>query len=513
MKHFRLLLPVLSGLALSVSFPNFSVYFLAWLALIPFLYFCLTESSKWKLAFAHIAFSFFYFGGVLYWIPRVLIIYGGLGIPEAVILFIVMLFTLSFFLAPFTALVWWTKQNKGPISALLSAPAFWVLTEVARNYLAVGGFPWASLAYSQVPFQVVIQCVDIGGVYLLSFLIVLVNACFLALIWKQSFRFGVGVLGLFFLINLYGIYRIHGWTIPLDGTLRAGLLQGNIALAGTREYYAKKYYETLAKLYDQAAGSGSALVIIPEAQNPFFYSEDFYFRTFWGNKAKDSGSFILLNSAAFDQENRSIYYNSAYLIAPNGESTYRYDKNHLVPFGEYLPLQSILGKFAEPLVREVSSFSPGKDLSPGLLGEVLFGTLICYEGIFPEISREFVQKGSQILINITNDAWFGDTAAPEQHLQMAALRAVEFRRPLLRAANSGITTTVTPFGRIQNRTELFTETAVVADISYSSYRTIYSYLGDWLVISLIIVSTIAVNWDYFSKLKEKIRARGLGNQV
>ena len=281
MLYVRLLLPLLSGLAISASFPGSSVYFLAWSGLIPFLYFCLTEKNRWILLIAHLVFSFAYFGGVLYWIPRVLVLYGGLNSFTAGILFLVMLSTLSLFLLPFTLLFHWTAYKGGAFFALLCAPGFWILTEIIRNYWAVSGFPWASLAYSQIPYQSIIQCTDIGGAYLLSFLIVLVNCALLALVWLQRIRFGAAILGVFLLFNLYGVYRISWWTVPTEGTVRVGLLQGCIDLAGTREYYAEKYYESLARLFDQATERGAAFVIIPEAQNPFFYSEDIYFRTFW----------------------------------------------------------------------------------------------------------------------------------------------------------------------------------------------------------------------------------------
>jgi len=503
MRYLRLLPPLLSGLALSASFPDISAFFLAWVGLIPFLHFILEEEHRQMLAAGHLLFSFSYFGAILYWIPRVLVVYGGLSPAVAGLLFMLMISILSLFLAPFTFLLSWTAVRIGKGMALMCAPAFWIMTELVRNYWAVGGFPWAALGYSQIPYTVILQFADIGGVYLLSALIVAVNGALLALVRLKRIRMGAAVLALFTLVNLYGAYRLSWWSFPAGGVLRTGLLQGCVELAGSREYYAGKYFQDLARLFDRAVENRAALIILPESQNPFFYSEDFYFRTFWGDRARTAGAWILLNSAAFDKNDRSIYYNSAYLIAPSGESTYRYDKNHLVPFGEYLPMRSLLGKFARPLVREVSGFTAGREMVTGSIGEIRFGTLICYEGIFPELSREWVAQGALFLINITNDAWFGETAAAMQHLHMTALRAVENRRALVRAANTGYTALVTPLGRIRNRTNLFTEEVVVVDVPYSDYRTFYSYAGDWTAVVYIIVTFVIAARGGIGRWKEK----------
>jgi apolipoprotein N-acyltransferase len=397
-----------------------------------------------------------------------------------------MLVLMSLFLLPFTVLTHLAARKAQGLE-VYCAPGFWLLTEVLRNYLLVNGFPWASLGYSQANYLWIVQISDLGGVYLLSFLIVVVNCSIYAVFRYRKLRYLAIVLSIFILANLYGAYRIHLWRQTETGNVRVGLVQGNISLAETDEYYAERYFEALPRFFQSAVEQGAQWIVFPEAQNPFVLERDFYFRTFWEKQVSRAGVYLLLNSAALDAENPAFYYNSAQLLGPSGKPVYRYDKVHLVPFGEYLPLKGLLG-FAGPLVKEVSGFKAGDQLEVGSIGDIQFATLICYEAIFPELSRGFVAKGAQILVNITNDAWFGKTAAPAQHLQMAQFRAIENRRTLLRAANSGFTGVVSPLGRLQQRTDLFREALVMADVRTYSTRTLFSVVGDRLSFGLIILT-------------------------
>ena len=470
--------PLISGVLLWFSFPNFSLFPLAWIALIPYLQF-LVQCRPWRVVvWGHFLMGGVYFGCVLYWIPRVLIVYGKLNWPLAFLVYALMIVGLCLFLLPFSVFTRWVS-GQSPLLALWCAPGFWVLTELLRNYYAMNGFPWALLGYSQYPYLWLIQIADLGGVYLVSFFVILANCVLLAAFryrrWKSLFVFA----GIFLAANLYGFYRVHLWQPVEQPPLKVALVQPDIALTGDGEYYTRKYFETLPAFYRKAANSGAQWVIFPEASNPYFFQEDVYFVTFWRREVTTSRSYLLFNSTLFTDASSRRYFNGVILLDPEGEETYRYHKIHLVPFGEYVPLASWLD-FVQPLVQEVGGYSSGTAMKVGTVGDSQFATLICYESIFPELALESVSKGAQILVNMTNDTWFGDTAAPRQHLQMAAFRAIETRKPLLRSANSGYSAVIDRVGRIQQQMELFKEGLLVAEVAGNSYRSTYSYLGQWL---------------------------------
>ena len=478
--------PFLSGLLLWLAFLEYPLFPLAWVALVPFLRFLLQRHSWKRVIVGHFLMAGLYFGGVLYWIPYVLNVHGRLGWPVAAAVFALMVLILAFFLLPFSVLVRWVGARSAP-AALLCAPGFWLLTELGRNYYAVNGFPWALVGYSQYSYYWLIQIADLGGVYLVSFLVLIGNCSVAAVLRFKTWRPLLFSSALLLSVNLYGFYRTHFWQPAGGPSLRVALVQGNVALSGSREYYADRYFEILPAHYRKAVEEGAQWVIFPEARNPFFFQHDFYFTTFWERLVETNGAYLLFNSAMVEEEESIRYFNSAVLLDPEGRQAYRYDKVHLVPFGEYTPLKDWLW-FAQPLVKEVSSFSAGNRLEVGTVFEIPFGTLICYESIFPELTRKLVQDGATILVNITNDSWFGKTAAPRQHLTMSAFRAIESRRPLLRCANSGYSAVIDPLGRLQQELGLFQEGVLLAEVAGNSNRPIYSYTGEWLNLAIIIVS-------------------------
>lgn len=486
--HAFLLGPLLSGVALWLSFPDFSLFPLAWVGLIPYLYFLLDRPSWRRTLAGHFIVSSLYLGGVLYWIPRVLNLYGGLSWPVALGPFLLMILALGLFLLPFSLLVRLVAARSGRL-ALCCAPGFWVLTELLRNYYAVNGFPWALLGYSQYPYLWLSQVADLSGVYLVSFLVVLANCAILGLLQFRSWRLA-GVTGLLLAAaNLYGVYRVYLWKPPPGAALQVSLVQPNIALAADREHYAGKYFEVLPDFYRRAVEKGARWVIFPEAQNPYSYQYDFYFKTFWERLVDGQGAYLLFNGAFFEEGPPARYFNSAILLNPEGLNTYRYDKIHLVPFGEYVPLERWL-TFARPLVREVGAFSPGERFTVGEILGTRFGTLICYESIFPEMSRRLVREGAQLLVNLTNDSWFGQTAAPGQHLLMAAFRAIENRKPLLRCANGGYSAVINHLGQREQQLGLLQEGMIFSTVAGNSHRSLYSHIGEGLNLLIVFGSLV-----------------------
>ena len=475
---------LVSGILLCLAFPNFSWFPVAWCALVPYLFVCLGRSGGWKgVLAAHLAFCGAFFGGLLYWIPGVLVNYGSLPPSLGWLALFLVVLLLAAIAGVFPLLVSWTARRSVEAAAL-AAPGFWILAELLRNKLPFNGFPWGSVGSSQLPYSWVIQTADLGSVYLVSGLVVMVNAGVLMALRYRRYRLIILAAAAFGLSNLYGFYRIHVWTPSSAGDITVGICQGDIGLKSDLEHYAGKYFKTLAGLFEEAAGRGARWIIFPEAQNPYRYDRDFYFREFWSAKARAFHAYLLFNSTTSDELG---YYNSALLLNPNGEMVYRYQKSHLVPFGEYLPLSSLLGNLPA-LVAEVSSFRAGPAGEVGKVDDVRFGTLICFEGTFPELARLAVNQGAMVLVQITNDGWFGKTAAPAQHLQIAAVRAIETRRHLIRAANTGYSAFITPWGDIEERTGLFEEAEIVRTIRPITDTTPFLLFGYWPAYLVIIVS-------------------------
>mgnify|MGYP004227515913 CR=1 FL=1 len=269
---------LVSGVGLWLAFPNFSLFPLAWVSLIPYLYF-LIKTPSWPATFlVHGVMSFVYFSGVLYWIPRVLTIHGKLHWVLALTAYVFLVLLMSLFLFPFTLLTRWVAQRTVG-GALVCAPGFWILTEILRNYYPANGFPWALLGYSQYPYSWIIQVADVGGVYLVSFLVVAVNSAILAFCLRYFTT--TGIFCAFFLVaNVYGAYCQKLWQGDTKTGIKTTLVQPNIGLQENQGHYARKYFEVLPDYYRSAVAKGTNWVIFPEAPNPFLYPEDFYFLSF-----------------------------------------------------------------------------------------------------------------------------------------------------------------------------------------------------------------------------------------
>jgi apolipoprotein N-acyltransferase len=280
--------------------------------------------------------------------------------------------------------------------------------------------------------------------------------------------------------------------------VRLAVIQGNIAQEdkwnpALRDAITDKY----VAMTRRALAAGATFIIWPESSTPFYFEHDLLRGATIRRLAREAGATLLIGSdqvepvqavAAMEQPD-ARYYNAAFLVQPDGQVGAVYRKMHLVPFGEYVPLKNLLF-FVGPIVEAVSAFSPGTD--PVLLpvdGHVA-STAICYEVIFPSLIRQFVDDGSELLTTITNDAWYGRSSAAYQHWEQASMRAIEQGRYLARAANTGISGFVDPYGRVVEKTDLFEEAIVVGELRFITDRTIYGRIGD-LVAWLSLVVTMA----------------------
>jgi len=229
----------------------------------------------------------------------------------------------------------------------------------------------------------------------------------------------------------------------------------------------------------EAAKAGADLVIWPETATPFYLFQDQVLTEMVIQGVREAGTYFIIGSPSVDTDHKEhVYYNSAYLITPKGEPVGRYDKVHLVPFGEYVPLKRYL-PFLGKMVAQVADFKAGRPGTPLVWGERPIGMLICYEIIFPGLARAMTLNGGQLLVNITNDAWFGRTSAAYQHFSMAVFRSIENRRFLARAANTGISGFIDPNGRIMAATGLFEDATLAAEVRFLDHLTAYTRWGDW----------------------------------
>ena len=433
-----------------------------------------------------------YFAGTVYWTKDVMAVYGGLPVWQAVPVAGLLVAFLALYPALFFVVTTRLLHAFGA-RALFAAPAVWVATEFARGTLFTG-FPWVLLGYSQVEVLPVAQAASIVGVYGLSFLVALVSAAATFALGPRPHRFvPLGVaLGLLAVIAVWGAGRVR--TAPLTRLgeeVRVGVVQGNVPQEQKWDgMHRQQIFERYLALTKAAAAEGARLVVWPESATPFMYLEDANGRAALQATVRESGASLLFGSDQIERDASPRFFNSAFLVASDGQTLGVYRKTHLVPFGEYVPLRTLLF-FAAPLVEAVGDFSAGESVAPLSLGAARVGVAICYEIVFPSLVRESVELGSTLLTTLTNDAWYGWSSAPFQHFAQARMRAIENGRYLIRAANTGISAIVDPYGRAVTRSALFETRLLVAPVRLLSERTIYARIGDVVAYASVAITGLA----------------------
>lgn len=486
------LFAALSGGMLALSFPKPALWPLAWIAFVPLLVAIGRKSPRQAGVLGFMAGTVAY-AGILYWLNIVMVSFGHLPVAVSVCLYLVLTAYLSLFPA---AAAWGMRRGElMGISPMMSFPVLWVGLEYLRAF-ALTGFPWASLGYSQYGLLHLIQIADLTGVYGISFLVALANVVLYRLLKSRFSRQPCplpagGLLVLAVLVAGVLWYGSHRLAEPVSGKpLKVALIQGNIP---QDVKWDPAFQEATVAIYEkltrQAMAGRPGLVIWPESAAPFFFQDEYVYAQRVIGLVKGTGSYLLFGSPAYEQgADRLHYLNSAFLVGPDGIVLGRSDKRHLVPFGEYVPLARLL-PFVHKLVAGIGDFSPAPRLAPLETDRGRLGVLVCYEGIFPELSRAYVRAGSQILVNISNDAWYKRSSAPYQHLTMTVFRAVENRVPLVRATNTGITAIIDSRGRIHGATRLFEEAVVSGEVTPGSEKTFYTRRGD-LFAGVCLVLTV-----------------------
>ena len=494
-------LPALISGALAVlAFPVFDLYLLAWVAFVPFLL-SLWKKSPAEAFKAGFVFGVIYFFGTLYWIYHSITFYGGVSFVASISIVILLCCFLSIYPAVFAYFFsLFIKSTRLP--ALLIGPVFWVVLEFVRSY-AFTGFPWSSIGYSQYKFLSVIQVSDITGVYGISFLILAFNCVIVdGLLIKDRIRkmplFPVSYTIIGFILFIIAIVSSFGygfWRLGQDRPgrmVKAGLVQGNIEQDKKWDPAFQKYVmDTYFGLSQDAAVRSPDLIIWPETAVPFIFGEDKENTEQLVSFQKTLNTHLLLGSvlAKKTAEGQQFMTNSVLMLDKEGKIIYQYDKIHLVPFGEYVPLRRVLF-FIDKLVTGIGDYLPGDRYIKAETPFGSFAPLVCYEIIFPGLVRKFYSTSGDFIVTVTNDAWFGKTAGPYQHFSMGVFRAIENRKPVMRAANTGISGFIDSNGRIIARTELFHRQVLAGEVKTDNTLAFYSRYGDLFTYFCIVISAI-----------------------
>lgn len=548
----HILLAGLTGILYPLCFPDFDLGILAWGVLVP-LHLAVegaTPSRAFRLGWLA---GFIAFVGTMFWVVTAMHFYGKLPLPLSYAALALLAAYLGAYIAAYAMLFAWLRSRL-PSIAFLAAPFFWVALELIRTHL-FSGLPWALLGYSQYLWLPAIQIADLTGIYGVSFVLVLVNGALsdvilwilrrlnpdpygqpfesfpwlspttAALVMTVTLLYGQLALlhtapavasssveeerGKISSASLSGEEQRRNLAAPLAGqgqesrAITIGLVQPNIDQAQKWDNaYVRETLNRYRRLTAQVADH-SDLIIWPEAATPFLFEQERTYRAEVAAMLQPHSTALLLGSPALRHyaDGRPYLLNSAYLFSSEGEILGRYDKRHLVPFGEYVPLRSVLF-FLDKLVEGIGDFeagtvpsiltlpAPSKNSSESTVQPAKFGVVICFEVIFPGLVREFARNGAQFMVTITNDAWFGDSAAPFQHFGMVVFRAIENRLAFARAANTGISGFIDPSGRILTATPIFTEQAVTGRILARNTSTFYSHYGDIFAYGCVIMAGI-----------------------
>ncbi len=501
-RRTRFLLALGSGLVLALAFPNYNWPVLAWFS-VALLLIASIGARPWEAALCGFLHGAVFYPATLPWMYTVMRVYGNLRLLEAAGVFALVGIAAALFPAAFSLAV--ERISKTSVArACLFAPFFWVALEFARTHLPIIGFPWNLIGYAASGDLAFLQLAAWTGVYGLSFLVVAYNAL---LAWtiatrSQRSRFvTVGVTAASLALALFG----H-WFVPHDAPQYvAHLVSTNFPQS---ESYPSDWLDLHASELDRlenlsvsAARANPGLIVWPEVPAPFSL-EDPKFAARAVRIARDSGSFFLLgvDDWKLDSAGRWAASNSAVLLDPSGRRVFTYDKIHLVPFGEYVPLRRWL-TFAAKLTAEIGDFQPGTVYRVGNLPGGTFAAFICFEAVFPAEVKRFAAGGAELLINISNDGWFVGSAAPPQHLMMARVRAVENRRWLLRDTNKGFTVAVDPHGRYAALIDIDRVGVVEAPYDFRSDTTLYTRWGDWWSWLCVIVSVILLGATFAQRRK------------
>jgi apolipoprotein N-acyltransferase len=463
----------------------------------------LTAISTWQGFLLGYACGIVWYAGSCFWVYHVMHVYGGLSAPIAVGILALFCLYLGLYHGLFGALLARAAQHddspqsrqRALLRALMLTPFLWVAVELARSRIT--GFPWDLLGTAQVDNFPLTRLALVTGVYGISFIVALVNAGLVAAFFSAPLHRG-RMLSVAFGVAVMLQAGVFAQPRKFSTSETAVLVQQNISLdlLWTPAFLDRTLSE-LHKLstFPESKQGSLRLIVWPESPAPFF-DDNPTIRNSLSQLARTQNAYIVAGTVGTfarqaQEQDAGEIANRAVLITPAGEWVARYDKIHLVPFGEYVPFKSLF-VFAEKLTREVGNFRPGTERTVFPADSHHLAAFICYESVFPDEIRQFARRGAQVFINISNDGWYGPYGAPGQHLNMARMRAIENRRWLLRATNTGITAAIDPFGRVVVQAPRGIRTSLIAPYSFESRTTLYTRYGDWFAYACAIISLVVI---------------------
>lgn len=510
----------------------------AWFGLVPLLWAVLNPAITESRQPLRRAFLLAYLCGVLwymgncYWVRDTMLHYGDMPTGAPTLLLLAFSLVLGLYFGLFGLGLMLVRQATGKLRlALMAAPFLWVALDLAAARIT--SVPWDQLGYSQVDHGVAIALAPWTGVYGISFVLVTVNAMVAGGLLlrrgnlNRSRRFfewnsdlGGAVIGGFLAVLLSTGHFASQSKHPTSAT--AVLIQPNLDVGGENDWSAPGQWDQhiadfahlaseqcktyIAGIPQTGAGNGEVicppypthpdLIVWPEAPSPFFESDPRFQKLVTSTANTEQAPLIIGGIGAdYSQDQQQwLDYNSAMVFAPDGHRVGRYDKIHLVPFGEYIPFQQYL-TFAHKLTGKVSSFSRGTERSTFRLNGHRYGIFICYEAVFADEVRHFAQLGAEVLVNISDDGWYGDTSAPWQHLNMVRMRAIENRRWILRDTNNGVTAAIDPYGRVRQSIPRHQADALPAQYGFRDDVTFYTEHGDVFAWLCVLASIAVLLWS------------------
>jgi apolipoprotein N-acyltransferase len=436
-----------------------------------------------------------FFAGTLYWTGQTVSTFGDLPWIVGVIVTGILVFYQGTFIAVASAIGALLIRRFGARGVLLF-PAVWVALEYGRGHFLWGGFPWVGLGSAVATLLPVVQIASLVGVYGVSLFLALLNACFaMAAMSAGKMRVATSIAAVLLVTgaSVWGSARLAVSTLTREGTpLRIALVQGNVPQEEKWDpSRADAIVQRYLRLTSEALSQGAELVMWPESSTPFSFEDRPERASGIRAVVRGSGVPLLLGSDDIERASPDRYYNAAFMLDRAGSTAAVYRKMHLVPFGEYVPWKDLLF-FVGPLVESVSDFSAGEQITMLPVGDRMITTAICFEVVFPELIRAGVLQGSELLTTITNDAWYGHSSAPHQHFELATMRAIEQGRYLARAANTGISGIVDPYGRVVTRSALFETTVVMGEVRLLRGLTVYARIGDLAPQAAVLITLLAI---------------------
>jgi apolipoprotein N-acyltransferase len=496
-----------SGVALAAAFPKVDLNLFAWVAFVPLFYAIEGQPLRQVFAYAWLQ-GLVCFVGSLYWVVIALHDFAGV----ATVLAVMPMLLLAAIMGAYTAVAIWTGEltaRRLGVTRLLTMPIAWAALEWIRSYFPIG-FPWNLLGYAAYRNIELIQFAEFSGVYGVSALIMFFNVVAYAIVFQVYSRreqtVGLGTLtAAMALALIFGSWRVHQLSTALpQGSLKVAMVQGDIPQSLKWD---PKFLETSFEIYraqsEAAAQRGADLIIWPEAAAAFFFQPDDHYPNRFADDAAyrqrllqlaaRTGDPILFGAPALGVEGDLIgFYNRAYLVSGEGQVVAWYDKMQLVPFGEYVPLRKLLGGLVNRVVSGFGDMFAGREQTLFAVHGAKLAVLICYESVFPNLTRTAIKRGADILVNITNDAWYGTSSAPYQLLAMAAMRSVETKAPMVRVANTGISAVIESDGTITARTPLFERGTETEHVYWGQGKTVYVQIGDVFAETCLALTLVAL---------------------